>query len=216
MGMNGNGPGPHFRDLITTETALREVIGEASELVWDKVIAHVDDHCRQFIAKSPFLLIASSDSSGVLDVSPKGDPAGFVQVLDDHTLAIPDRLGNRRVDTLRNVLQNPNVGLIFLVPGRRDTLRISGKAQIVRDASLLATMAVKGRAPDLALVLHVERTLFHCAKSVIRSSLWDPAGWPDVTGVSSPAESLLAHARPEATVADMQKLIDDDIRERLY
>jgi PPOX class probable FMN-dependent enzyme len=216
MGPNGNGAGPRFHDVITTEAALRAVIGEAGDLVWNKVIAQVDDHCRQFIAKSPFLLIASSDSSGILDVSPKGDPAGFVKVLDDHTLVIPDRLGNRRVDTFRNVLQNPNVGLIFLVPSRRDTLRISGKARIVRDASLLATMAIKGRAPDLALVLHVERALFHCAKSVIRSSLWDPAGWPDATGVSSPAESLLAHARPEGSVADMQKLIDDDIRERLY
>ncbi len=216
MGPNGNGAGRQFRDVITTEAALRAIIGEASDLVWNKVISHVDAHCRQFIAKSPFLLIASCDSSGVLDVSPKGDPAGFVQVLDDHMLAIPNRLGNRRVDTLRNVLQNPNVGLIFLVPGRRDTLRISGKARIVRDESLLATMTIKGRGPDLALVLHVERALFHCAKSVIRSSLWDPAGWPDATGVSSAAEALLAHARPDATVADMQKLIDDDIRERLY
>jgi PPOX class probable FMN-dependent enzyme len=202
--------------VISTEAELRAVIGQPSELVMNKVVSRLDDHCRQFIAKSPFVLVATCSSSGLLDVSPKGDPAGFVKVLDDRTLAIPDRLGNRRVDTFRNVLENPSIGLIFLIPGRRDTLRVSGKGLIVRDAALRETMAVKGRAPDLALVLDVERALFHCAKCMIRSSLWDPAGWPEVSDVSSPAESLLAHARPAGTVTDMQKLIDDDIRERLY
>lgn len=214
--LNGNGVGRRFREVITTEAELRKIIGEPSELVLNKVVASLDGHCRQFIAKSPFVLVATVDAEGLVDVSPKGDPAGFVRVLDDNTLAIPDRLGNRRVDTFRNLLQNPNAGLIFLVPGRRDTLRVSGKAEIVRDGELRATMAVKGRAPELALVLHVERALFHCAKCTIRSSLWDPAGWPDASDVSSPAESLLAHARPQASIADMQKLIDEDIRERLY
>ena len=216
MGLNGNGVVSRFRDVITTPAGLRAVIGEPSELVMSKVVASLDEHCRQFIACSPFVLVATAGASGTLDISPKGDPAGFVKVLDDKTLAVPDRLGNRRVDTFRNVLENPNVALIFLVPGRRDTLRVSGKAEIVRDAELRGTMAVKDRAPELALVLHVERALFHCAKCMIRSSLWDPAGWPDASGISSPAESLLAHARPKASVADMQRLIDDDIRERLY
>lgn len=214
--MHGDGARPRFREVIRTEAQLRAVIGEASELVLHKVISRLDEHCRQFIAKAQFLVIATAGNSGLLDVSPKGDPAGFVQVLDEKTLAVPNRLGNRRVDTFRNVLENPNVGLIFLVPGRRDTLRVSGKAEIVRDAALRETMAVKGRAPDLALLVHVERALFHCAKCMIRSSLWEPAGWPDASDVSSPAESLPAHARPQGTAADMQKLIDDDIRDRLY
>lgn len=216
MVLNGSAPRGRFADVISTEAELRNVIGEPSKLVLDKVVTRLDEHCRQFIGRSPFVLVATCGQSGLLDISPKGDPAGFAQVLDDSTLALPDRLGNRRVDTFRNILENPNVGLIFLVPGRRDTLRVSGKAEIVRDADLRAGMAVKGRVPELALVLHVERVLFHCAKSTIRSSLWEPAGWPDASAVSSPAESLLAHARPEGTVADMQKLIDDDIRERLY
>jgi PPOX class probable FMN-dependent enzyme len=216
MRANGNGAGRRFREVITSEAELREIIGEPSALVMNKVVPQLDEHCRQFIAKSPFVLVATVDAQGLVDVSPKGDPAGFVRVLDEQTVAIPDRLGNRRVDTFRNLLQNPNAGLIFLIPGRRDTLRVSGKAEVVRDAELRETMAVKGRLPELALVLHVERALFHCAKCTIRSRLWDPAGWPDASDVSSPAASLFAHARPDATVADMQKLIDDDIRERLY
>ena len=216
MGLNESAPRRRFADVISTEASLRQVIGEPSKLVLDKVVTRLDEHCRQFIGKSPFVLVATSGQSGLLDISPKGDPAGFATVLDDRTLALPDRPGNRRVDTFRNILENPNVGLIFLVPGRRDTLRVSGEAEIVRDADLRAGMAVKGRVPELALVLHVERVLFHCAKATIRSSLWEPAGWPDASAVSSPAESLLAHARPQGTVADMQKLIEDDIRERLY
>ena len=207
---------PRFRDVIRTEAALREVVGEASQIVWDKEIARVDEHCRRFIARSPFVLIATRGASGLVDISPKGDPAGFVRVLDEVTVAIPDRLGNRRMDTYRNVIGNPDVGLIFLIPGVRDTLRVSGKGEIVRDADLRATMAVKGRAPDLVLVVHVERTFFHCTKCMVRSSLWDPSGWPDTAGLSSSAEALFAHAQPDATVQDMQTLIEDDIKERLY
>ena len=216
MGLNGNGTQRQFQDVISTEAELRDVIGAPSDLVLNKVVSSLDEHCRQFIGKSPFVLVATYGQSGLVDISPKGDPAGFVKVLDDHTLALPDRPGNRRVDTFRNILENPDAGLIFLVPRRRDTLRVSGKAQVVRDHDLRASMATNGRLPELALVLHVERVLFHCAKCTIRSSLWEPAGWPDASGISSSAESLLAHARPNGTVVDMQKLIDDDIRERLY
>jgi PPOX class probable FMN-dependent enzyme len=122
------------------------------------------------------MLIASADSNGNTDVSPKGDPIGFVKILDDKTLAIPDRLGNKRADTIENILTNPNVGLIFLIPGKTETLRVSGKAQVVRDKALLNSMAVKGKSPDFAIIVTVEEAFFHCSKCMIRSKLWPNHG----------------------------------------
>jgi PPOX class probable FMN-dependent enzyme len=205
-----------FDGVITSEAELRAVVGEPAQRVRDKVIQHLDQHCREFIARSPFLLISSADGTGNLDVSPKGDPAGFVQVLDDHTLAIPDRPGNRRVDTFRNLLQNPKVGLIFLIPGKRETLRVSGTATLVRDAGLRQQMAVGGRVPELALVVSVERALFHCAKCMIRSGLWQPDAWPDTSTMASPAEILVAHARLAETVDEIEVVIEHSARELLY
>jgi uncharacterized protein len=161
-----------FERNITTLAELREVIGEPSSLVADKEIGVLDQHCRDFIGRSPFLLVASTDGQGRVDISPKGDPAGFVQVLDDTTLAIPERLGNHRADTFCNVLQYPYVGLIFLIPGTKNTLRVRGRARLVQDQALLDSMAEKGRSPALALVLDVEGAMFHCAKCIIRSKLW--------------------------------------------
>jgi PPOX class probable FMN-dependent enzyme len=152
----------------------------------------------------------------MLDVSPKGDPAGFVKVIDDRTLAIPDRLGNRRLDTFRNVLGNPNVGLIFLIPGITYTLRISGKAIIVRDLELREAMAIKGKRPDHVLVVEVERVLSHCPKCMIRSGLWEPEAWPDTNDVPTFAETLIAHAKLAETVDVIQAIIDRNNRERLY
>src|SRR5437588_4063322 len=143
----------HFADIVRSEAELRAVVGEPARRALDKQIHALDEHCRSIIARAPFVLIASSDREGRMDVSPKGDPMGFVQVLDDVTLAIPDRPGNRRADTFRNVLQNPRVGLLFMVPGRNETLRINGRAVIAGDAALLASMAVNGKVPLLALVV---------------------------------------------------------------
>ncbi|HXF61549.1 MAG TPA: MSMEG_1061 family FMN-dependent PPOX-type flavoprotein, partial [Caldilineaceae bacterium] len=141
-----------FSEVVTSEEQLREIMGYPAQRVIDKVVSSLDEHCRAFIAKSPFLLIGSADARGHMDVSPKGDPPGFVRVLDDKTLAIPDRPGNRRADTFGNILQNPKVALIFLVPGKQETLRVSGTAQIVRDQWLRELMPVRGKTPDLALV----------------------------------------------------------------
>jgi PPOX class probable FMN-dependent enzyme len=210
-------PTGRFHDVVRTEADLRRVLDEPSEIVRNKVVASLDDVCRRFIARSPFVLIASTDVSGVVDVSPKGDPAGFVKILDEKTLAIPDRLGNNRLDTLRNILQNPNIGLIFLIPGIRETLRVSGTAMIVADAELRETMRVNARLPNFAIVLNVERVLFHCSKCMVRSRLWESEKWPDTNTVPSLAETVMTHARPKTeTVADIQDLIDRDIRERLY
>ena len=151
-----------------------------------------------------------------MDVSPKGDPSGFVHVLDDTTLAIPDRLGNRRADTIRNVLQNPNVGMIFLIPGKEETLRINGTAIIVRDRWLREQMAIDGKLPDQALVITVKEVFFHCAKCVIRSKLWESDQWPDLAGQSSLAQAMVDQAKLSETVAEMQAIIERDARERLY
>jgi PPOX class probable FMN-dependent enzyme len=137
-----------------------------------KVSAKLDRRCRDFIAKSPFVIVASAGTNGNLDVSPKGDPAGFVRVLDQATLAIPDEPGNRRIETFRNILQHPSIGLIFLVPGSSETLRIGGTALIVRDQAVRALWQSRGRLPALAMIVRVDRVYFHCGKCVMRSKLW--------------------------------------------
>lgn len=205
-----------FSEVVSTDAQLREVIGPPMPRSVRKEIARLDVHCRALIAASPFVLVASSDASGRMDVSPKGDPPGFVQVLDDETLAIPDRPGNRRADTFTNVLQNPGVGLLFLIPGRLETLRVNGRARIVRDAALRERMAVKGKAPDLALVVTVEQAFIHCGKCMIRSRLWEKDSWPDADGLPSQAQCLVAHARLAESVEEVQASIELARTTRLY
>jgi uncharacterized protein len=205
-----------FSDIVTTEEQLRDVVGYPPRRAVDKAGRVVDEYTRRFIAQAPFVFVASAGSSGTVDISPKGDPAGFVKVLDETTLAVPDRLGNRRIDTFRNILQNPNIGLIFVIPGVTYTLRISGKAIIVRDLELRQSMAVKGKLPDHVIVVGVERVLSHCPKCMIRSGLWDPNAWPDTSDLPTFAEVLVAHAKLAETVDEMQAIIETGNRERLY
>lgn len=205
-----------FAEVLRSEAELREVIGPPIPRSVAKEITQLDGHCRALIASSPFVLIASSDASGRMDVSPKGDPPGFVHVLDDETLAIPDRPGNRRADTFSNVLQNPGIGLIFLIPGKLETLRVNGRARIVRDAALRECMAVRGKVPALALVVAVEQAFIHCGKCMIRSQLWEPAAWPDPEGLPSQAQCLVAHARLSETVEEVQSSIEQTRRTALY
>ena len=207
---------PEFKDTITTSAQLRGVLGQPSAMVEAKVIQALDVHCREFIAKSPFLLVASADGAGKVDVSPKGDPAGFVHVLDDQTIAIPERLGNRLADTLLNILQRPQVGLLFVIPGRRETLRAGGTAKIVRDDWLLERMVVAGKKPALATVVTLDRVFFHCAKCVIRSSLWKPEGWPDINGMATLAQAVKDHAKLKDSVDTLQEVLDTSYRDRLY
>ncbi|MEO6625075.1 MAG: pyridoxamine 5'-phosphate oxidase family protein [Burkholderiaceae bacterium] len=207
---------PEFKDTITTAAQLREVLGQPSAMVEAKVIPALDVHCREFIANCPFLLIASADDAGKVDVSPKGDPAGFVQVLDEHTVAIPERLGNRLADTFLNILKRPQVGLLFVIPGKRETLRAGGTARIVRDDWLLERMMVSGKKPALATVVTLDRVFFHCAKFVIRSSLWNPQGWPDTSEMASLAQALKDHAKRKDSVEALQEGLDASYRDRLY
>jgi PPOX class probable FMN-dependent enzyme len=206
---------PRHEEVITTRERLREWHRQPSHRACNKVIDHIDDVCRRFIAACPFVIVASRGADGRLDVSPKGDPPGFVAVLGDKALAIPDRLGNNRLDTFDNLLAHPEVGLLFMIPGNGDTLRVSGKGTIVRDEALQARLAVNGRAPNLVLAVTVEEAFMHCPKCIARSRLWSPDHWPDRANVPSLAEAIVAHATPPETVAQVQAAIDDH-NTRLY
>ena len=166
-----------FGEVITTESDLRKIVGPANRWFTSKILNKLDRRCQDFIAASPFVVVGSTDPSGLVDLSPKGDLAGFVRCLDEATLAIPDRRGNRRVDTFHNLLQNPGVGLLFFVPGQRETLRVTGRAIIVRDQNIRSAMADHGRVPDLAMIVGVEKAFFHCGKCITRSSLWSYEGY---------------------------------------
>ena len=205
-----------FSEVVTSEAEVRAVAGEVQQRALDKVVRVIDDHSRRFIAAAPFVFVASTCPDGTVDVSPKGDPPGFVKVLDERTLAIPDRLGNRRFDTFRNILQNPGIGLIFLIPGLAYTLRVGGTAIIARDAALRAELSVNGKAPDHVLVVAVSRLLSHCPKCMIRSGLWKPEAWPDTPDVPSFAETLIAHARIGESIEHVQAAIESGNRDRLY
>ena len=205
-----------FAEPVTSEEQLRAVTGWPAPRAIRKEITTLEVHCRAIIAKSPFVLISSCDAEGRLDVSPKGDPPGFVQVLDGVTLAIPDRPGNRRADTFRNVLQNPRVGLLFLVPGRNETLRVNGHATIVRDLELRERMTVNGKRPELALVVSAEEVFVHCGKCMLRSGLWEREGRPDVSGLPSHARCLVDHAGLEQPLAAVEASVREGYRNRLY
>ena len=159
---------------ISTETDLREVIGSPSDLVAAKVIARLTPLTRQFVELSPFVCVATSRPGGGLDISPRGDPAGFVRILDDRTLLIPERPGNRLADTLSNLLADPRIGLLFLIPGVGDMFRVNGRATVVDDPGLLAGSAVDGRVPKLGVLITIEEAFTHCPKAMIRSDLWNP------------------------------------------
>lgn len=206
----------HFDEIITTHERLRQIVSEPTPAIADKVIDHIDAICRRFIAASPFIIIGTKGSDGLIDVSPKGDPAGFVIVLDDKTLAIPDRPGNKRVDTFENLLINPDIGMIFLIPGYGYTLRISGKGSIVRDTALQRRLAVDGKFPELILIVTVQQAFMHCAKCIARSKVWQPAAWPDIQNVPSLAEAMVAHAKLSRTVSEQQSRIDMDFDTRMY
>ena len=162
---------------VTTVDELETLIGTPEPRTANKARAVLHDVDRQWLAASPLLFIATSDASGALDVSPKGDPAGFVRVLDDRTIAIPERPGNRRADGFHNLLGNPHVGLISVIPGRGDTLRINGRATPVRDAPFMDDMVVRGHRPAVALVVDIDEVFFHCSKAFLRSKTWEPATW---------------------------------------
>jgi PPOX class probable FMN-dependent enzyme len=200
---------------ISTEAELAALVGEPTRRVKDKVRAALHDLDRQWLAASPFCLVATSDADGGCDVSPKGDPPGqLAYVLDDRTIAIAERPGNRRVDGYRNVLTNPHVGLIFLIPGRGDTLRVNGRARLVREADFFDAMVVKGHRPLLALVVEIDEVFHHCAKAFLRSALWEPETWSDPL----PARPVIAQTldAPDESLAALTAHYGEQYCEQLY
>jgi len=203
--------------MITTEAELREIITppdpqSRSVTKERKRLLPVD---RQWLAASPFLLIATSDAGGNLDISPKGDPAGFVHVIDDTTIAIPERPGNHRADGFLNILANPHVGLLFMVPGRGDTLRVNGRAHLVSDAPYFDRMVVKGHRPQLAIVVEIDQVFFHCAKAFMRSSFWKQETWRPEALPSTAAIVKSVQETPE-TLEELEAYYGPSYMERLY
>ena len=206
-----------FEDVISSEQELRELVGTPSPRSLLKERPSVDRHASAFIAVSPLLLMATSGADGRCDVSPKGDAPGFVLVLDEHRLVIPDRPGNKRLDGMSNLIANPHIGLLFLVPGREDTLRVNGRAWLTRDAELLQRCAAQGKTPMLAIGVEVEECYLHCAKPLRRSHLWDAAHWPAPDALPSFACMLFEQIRPEGlTLQDYERDIEESYAKRLY
>lgn len=206
-----------YSGIVTSIDEVRAVIGEPRAPIVAKVIDHLSDICKAFIEKSPFALIGSSDSSGRCEVSPRGDPVGFVQVLDDKHLAIPDRPGNRLAATFANLLENPYLGLIFMIPGKLETLRISGEARIVRDEAIRKRTAVDGKVPEFAIIVFVEHAQMHCPKCMIRSKLWQPDAWPDSSEIATISEATYRHAKPpNMTLKELDDYAMRDGWTRLY
>lgn len=202
-------------DVIEDAEGLRAHFGAVNPLAERKVLARLDRHCRDFIALSPFLVLASANGSGRADASPRGDAPGFVSVLDDTTLLVPDRRGNNRVDSFGNIVASPGVGLIFFVPGIGETLRVNGSASVVTDPALLERAAAVGRVPTTGLVVAVQEVFFHCAKALIRSRLWDASR--HVRRESFPTLGrILADQTDAVSVEDAERAIDDAYRTRLY
>ena len=206
-----------FRNVITSEAELRALMGEASEGSIKKETTYVTAECQRFIEKSPFMLLATSGANGRCDVAPKGDPAGFVRVLDEKHLLIPDRMGNKRFDGLRNIFENPHIGLVFLVPGRHETVRVNGKASITNDPELLDTMLVQGKRPWFAIGVEVEECFMHCGKAFLRSELWEPGSWPDLATVPTGGQILAGTTRGFGTTpAEIDKSLVESYRTRMY
>lgn len=204
-----------MRREITTVADLRAVVGEPDTYVANKVKDRLSPVQRDWLAHSPLAFVATTDEQGRVDVSPKGDPPGFVHVIDDRTIAIPERPGNRRVDGYLNVLQRPQVGTLFLIPGRGDTLRINGRARILADADYFDTMIVQGKRPLLALEIDVEEVFFHCAKAFLRSDAWKPETW-NPTALPSVAQMAKA-LRTDWTDAQLEeRYSEDNVRRVLY
>lgn len=204
--------------LASTE-ALREHYAPAMEKALAKELTALDAHCRAFIERSPFLCIATSSPEGYADNSPKGDEPGFVRVLDDRTLGIPDRLGNNRLDTITNLLSNPQIGLIFFIPGVDETLRINGRAEISVDPELLEGSRFRDKAPTSMIVVHIEEAYLHCPKALIRSHLWQRAGekqdkpFPTLTKMLS---DQLGQPLEGEALAEAEKIYEKRIEETLY
>ena len=206
-------------EVITDEETLRSTYKEPSQLSLMKELDHLDRHCRRFVELSPFLCLATFRADGGADNSPRGDAPGFVEIIDDKTLILPDRPGNNRIDSLRNIVHNPDVGLLFFIPGVTETLRLNGRARLVTNPSLLKRHAVDGKEPKLVIVITVDQVFLQCSKALIRSRLWVDDAKVDRKSLPTLGQ-MIADAVDEntsaETVKDYDDLIERNIREELY
>lgn len=202
---------PEFH--VTDEAGLRALFPPTHAIAKQKSLPALDGHAKDFLARSPFLCIGTQAADGRADVSPRGDPAGFVKVLDDKTLLIPDRPGNNRLDTMANILANPSVGLLFIIPGFDDTMRVNGRARITRDPGLLAQGAIEGRVPTAGIVVTVEEVFIHCAKAFRRSRLWDPAARQDRREMPSLMQIILDQTTGAPDSREEMQKLDEGLEE---
>jgi len=208
------------KHLVDTEESLRSLYGETHTLAVKKCLPTLDDYCREYISRSPFLCLSTQHADGTADVSPRADPAGFVHILDSNTIVIPDRPGNNRLDSLSNIISNPSVGLLFLVPGFDDTLRINGRAFLTRDPEMLQSMAVRNREPTLAVVVEIREVFLHCAKAFRRAKLWQPESLQDRQQLPSLAtivtEQISGVAVTESEAARLGNELEDEYQNTMY
>ncbi|OWU83323.1 hypothetical protein ATO6_19525 [Oceanicola sp. 22II-s10i] len=203
-------------EVVETPADLRRLYNAPSRFVGNKVIDHIDELAARFIAQTALVFLSTQRPDGQIDVSPRGDPPGFLKVLGPSLLALPDRLGNNRVDAFENIVRNPQVGLICVIPGHRDTLRISGEARLVRDDGLADMLSVSGKAPQTVLLIKVNRLLSHCPKAFVRGGVWSEDKWPDTSEVPTLAEMMRVHGSLSDSIADLEALVSNDGKERLY
>ena len=196
-------------EFITSREELRAHYGATHDIAVKKVLPSLDGHAKAFISRCPFVLIGSSDGQGNGDVTPKGDKPGFVAVLDDTTIAIPDRPGNNRLDTFENLIENPAVGLLFVIPGMNETLRVNGVGRITADPGLRERFAIEGRLPATVLVVEIKACYMHCAKAFMRSKLWSPESWPPRDTMPTLGQILRDHA----ALSESARQLDDGLDE---
>jgi PPOX class probable FMN-dependent enzyme len=205
-----------FAGALRSDADLVALYGEATPRSWKKDVGMLDVAASGLIAAAPMVLVASHDADGRCDVTPRGGPPGFVAVLDEHHLAIPDATGNKRLDTLRNIVATGRAGLLFLIPGRDQTLRVNGRACVTADPGVLATAGAVGKPPTTAIVVAADEVYAHCPKAFIRSRLWDPGAWAPLDGLPTAAEVTLAHLRdPSRTLAEEEQHLADALKHRL-
>ncbi|MBM6619574.1 pyridoxamine 5'-phosphate oxidase family protein [Bacillus suaedaesalsae] len=205
-----------LNDIISTKDELRTLLGEPSQRAEAKVIHKLDDHCRTILAHSPFLVLSTSNEDGTCDASPRGDAPGFVYVIDDHHIVIPERPGNKRIDSLQNIVSNPHVGLLFMIPGMEETLRLNGKAYITRNEDLLEKMEVGQKIPQLGIIVKIEEIYIHCAKALIRSKLWSSETWPNRKELPTMATIVKAHAELKESTVEIEESLQESYTTRLY
>lgn len=203
---------------IEDESKLRAIIGDPAAIVCSKVVDRLNPLTRQFIEASPFVCLATSDVAGMCDVSPRGDPVGFVRILDDRTLLLPERPGNRIADSLRNILVNPHVGLLFVIPGVGDSFRVNGKATLTDDEALLAPSTLEGKVPKLGILVDIEEAYTQCSKAFLRSHLWDPTRFIEREALPSNGQihNLLSGGEVDAEKYDQERAARYAKREGFY